>query len=29
MQDLLEETAIAKVLATEPDAFSWDGEPEP
>lgn len=25
MQDLLEETAISKVLATEPDAFSWDG----
>ena len=24
MQDLLEETAISKVLATEPDAFSWE-----
>ncbi|MCC6746874.1 MAG: hypothetical protein IT371_04400 [Deltaproteobacteria bacterium] len=24
MQDLLEETALAKVLGTEPDAFSWD-----
>jgi hypothetical protein len=24
MQDLLEESAISKVLATEPDAFSWD-----
>jgi hypothetical protein len=24
MQDLLEESALAKALATEPDAFSWD-----
>ncbi len=24
MQDLLEESALARVLATEPDAFSWD-----
>ncbi|MFH1132231.1 MAG: hypothetical protein V1754_12915 [Pseudomonadota bacterium] len=24
MQDLLEETAVAKVLSSEPDAFSWD-----
>lgn len=25
MQDLLEETALARVLAGEPDSFSWDG----
>ncbi len=24
MQDLLEETALSRVLATEPDGFSWD-----
>ncbi len=25
MQDLLEETALSRVLAEEPDGFSWDG----
>jgi hypothetical protein len=25
MQDLLEETALSRVLASEPDSFSWDG----
>lgn len=24
MQDLLEESALARILATEPDAFTWD-----
>ncbi|MCA9668519.1 MAG: hypothetical protein KC503_23165 [Myxococcales bacterium] len=24
MQDLLEESALARILASEPDAFSWD-----
>ena len=24
MQDLLEETAMARILASEPDGFSWE-----